>query len=87
MVRRYEDMRSRERRTPVGIKCSFTFKLHFQHLVLINDVTILAEGVAGTVHTDLQTQISSWWQTIMEKRFINCVLLKKVTLKLTLLSV
>lgn len=37
-----------------------TFKLHLQHLVLIvNDVTIWVEGVAGTVHADFQTQISS----------------------------
>lgn len=42
-----------------------TFKLHLQHLVLVvNDVTVWAEGVAGTVHTDFQTQIGSWLQTI-----------------------
>lgn len=37
-----------------------TFKLHLQHLVLVvNDVTVWVEGVAGTVHTDLQTQVRS----------------------------
>lgn len=37
-----------------------TFELHLQHLMLIvNDVTIWVEGVAGAVHTDFQTQISS----------------------------
>lgn len=37
-----------------------TFKLHLQHFILIvNDVTIWVEGVAGTVHTDFQTQICS----------------------------
>lgn len=46
-----------------------TFKLHLQHLVLIvNDVTIWVEGVARTVHTDFQTQISSWLQTIIKKK-------------------
>lgn len=48
-----------------------TFKLHLQHLVLIvNDVTIWVEGVAGTVHTDFQTQICSWWQNVVEKRTV-----------------
>lgn len=45
-----------------------TFKLHLQHLVLIvNDVPIRFEGVARTVHTDFQSQISSWWQTMEER--------------------
>ena len=36
-----------------------TFKLDLQHLVLIvNNVPIWVEGVAGAVHTDFQTQIS-----------------------------
>lgn len=49
-----------------------TFELHLQHLVLIvNDVAICVEGVAGAVHADFQTQISSWWQTIMEKSIVN----------------
>lgn len=40
--------------------CELTFKLHFQHLVLIvNDVTVGVESVTGAVHTNLQTQISS----------------------------
>lgn len=43
-----------------------TFKLHLQHFTLVvNDVTIWAEGVAGTVHTDFQAQISSWLQTVI----------------------
>lgn len=55
-----------------------TFKLHLQHLVLIvNDVSIWVEGVAGTVHTDFQTQISSWWQTNIEKRIVNLFLKKE----------
>lgn len=37
-----------------------TFKLYLQHFILVvNDVTIWVEGVAGTVHADFQAQISS----------------------------
>lgn len=46
-----------------------TFKLHLEHLALIvNYVAIGVEGVAGTVHTDFQPMITSWWQTSMEKK-------------------
>lgn len=37
-----------------------TFKLDLQHLVLVvDDVTVGVEGVAGTVHADLQAQVGS----------------------------
>lgn len=41
-----------------------TFEFHLQHLLLIvDDVTIRVEGVAGAVNTDLQAQITSCRQT------------------------
>lgn len=49
-----------------------TFKLHLQHLVLVvNDVPVWPEGVAGTVHTDFQTQIGSWLQTLTVSEFFS----------------
>lgn len=44
-----------------------TFKLHLQHFILIvNDVAIWVDGVAGTVYADFQTQVTSCMQTIMK---------------------
>lgn len=36
-----------------------TFEFDFQHLVdVLDDVTVWAEGVTGTVHADLQAEVS-----------------------------
>lgn len=54
-----------------------TFELHLQHLILIvNDVTVWFECVAGAVHTDFQTQITSWSQTVEKKPKLTVSLFK-----------
>lgn len=46
-----------------------TSELHLQDFVLIvDDVTVCVEGVAGTVHADFQTQIAAWWGAIIKHR-------------------